>query len=75
MHLFFVLFWQGRNKYSTLLILDRCCEQWGTTTGQLPEDGDSDCVWPPSGDVKECVCVCLDLLCEYIIGVVSGFEL
>lgn len=56
--------------------LGRCCEPWGAATGPRPEDGEGDCVWPPSGDVKGFIWGGeLDLSYEYIIGALSGFEL
>ena len=71
------LFCFGKEEANAALCLfrDGCCEQWGATTGQLPEDDDSDCVWPPSGDAKELEGRGPDWPCVCIIGVLSGFEL
>lgn len=48
----------------------------GGHAGLLPEDGEGDCVWPPSGDAKEFIWGGEpDLACGYITGALSGFEL
>lgn len=69
-----MLFWQGRNKCSIWLISAGAVSR-GATTGQLLEDEDSDCVWPPLGDAKELEGRELDWPCEYLTGMLSGFKL
>lgn len=72
--LFFVLFWQGKSKCSMWLISAGAVSR-GATTGQLLEDGDSDCVWPPLGDAKGLEGREPDRPCEDLIEMLSGFEL